>query len=212
MGVLYFHYIIHFFILLFIGGIFCIGLFTSSRGETVTAPDGTKIDMWAMIFYPITKFLCKTKKKVVYFQKEYLSELYSQIKKDFPEQKIIYVNSECNMACVVSPKDVIQYWCSIQSKIEEKYLCKMSVDEHGYVKFWKEYEVNIFPSLLFKPVIGCYKCYASVWGTLIYILGTNFAISTGYIYSDQHILIPMWIVYCMSLVTVNCWMYKIVKD
>ena len=121
----YYTYIIHFFNSLFIGGLFCIGLWISRGGEM--NEDG-KTYKWKMIFYPLYRYLT--------------------------------------------------------NKLGD----------------------------LSKPLIGCYKCYASFWGTILYWTLTSFAIRTGYIIKDYSILIPMWIIYCFSLVVVNVLLEKITDD
>lgn len=204
----YYHYLIHFTIMLIAGSIFCIGLFMSSRGESEIAPDGTCVDKWAMIFYPVTKFLCKTKVKCIYYCGESLEKLYAQIKIDFPHDTV-HKETNLHLACLES---VNGYWAELLPKIEEKYGVKICIDNAGYIKFWKEYEVFIYPSILFKPIIGCYKCYASFWGTIVFYLGTKLSIYLEYIPCDYNVLIPMWIFYCLSLVTANCLLYKTVKD
>ena len=122
---IYFSYVIHFFISLVVGGLFCIGLWIS-RGGAMNE-DGVTYK-WKMIFYPLYRLL------------------------------------------------------------ENK---------------WGEYA---------KPIIGCYKCYASFWGTILFWLCTSFAIKTNFIISDYSILIPMWVVYCFSLVVVNVLLEKITAD
>jgi hypothetical protein len=119
---LYFSYIIHFFISLLIGGLFCIGLWISRGGEM--NEDG-KTYKWRMILFPF----------------------YQYMTKKFGE------------------------WA--------------------------------------KPIIGCYKCYASFWGTIIYWTMTVLAIRTNLIVKDFHVLILLWIIYCFSLVVVNVLLEKI---
>lgn len=118
----YFSFIIHFFISLLIGGLFCIGLWISRGGEM--NEDG-KTYKWRMILFPFYRYM---------------------------------------------------------------------TDKFGE---WA------------KPIIGCYKCYASFWGTIIFWTMTVLAIRTGLIVKDFHVLIPLWIIYCFSLVVVNVLFEKI---
>ena len=208
---MYYHLIIHFAVLLVIGGLFCLGLFMSSRGESEQAPNGTCIDKWGMIFYPITKFACKTKTEIVYYSGYELKVFFSQLIKDFPNY---WDSLFCDMKTNVGSLETnnLKEWLMIVGQVENKYGVKISTDNEGIIKIWKEYEKPVYNSFFCKPLIGCYKCYASIWGSLIFWLGTNFAISVGYFERDYSVLIPLWIVYCLSLVSVNCMVYKLVKD
>jgi len=207
---MYYHLIIHFAVLLVIGGLFCLGLFMSSRGESEQAPDGTCIDKWGMIFYPITKFACRTNTGIVYYFGEQLSKFWCQLRKDFPQHYDLLILTSLHEGSLETKS--IKEWFMIIGDIETKYGVKICIDAEGIIKIWKEYEKPVYNSFFCKPLIGCYKCYASIWGSLIFWLGTNFAISVGYFERDYSVLIPLWIVYCLSLVSVNCMMYKLVKD
>lgn len=210
---MYWNYLIHFAVMLIVGTLFCLGLFMSSRGETEVAPDGSKVDLWAMILYPVTKLLCKSEKYKIYYTDDLLIRLAEKVKKIEPElyhDSNAHVLNENKSIGIVSAW--IDRWVMIIPELEEELGCKILVEEDGFIRFYKEYEKFIFPSILFKPIIGCYKCYASVWGTVIFVLGTLFAERTNFLELDYTILIPMWVIYCFSLVTVNCIIYKIVKD
>jgi hypothetical protein len=63
-----------------------------------------------------------------------------------------------------------------------------------------------------KPIIGCFVCYASFWGTIIFSLMTMFALRTKYIQLDWVVLIPMWVIYCFSLSTINVFLEKVTRD
>jgi len=121
----YLSYLIHFIVSLFIGGLFCIGLWISRGGEMEEDETTYK---WKMIFYPFYRYLTKK---------------------------------------------------------------------------WGEWA---------NPIIGCYKCYASFWGTILFWTSTAFAIRTNFIIKDYVILIPMCIIYCFSLVVVNVLIEKITDD
>lgn len=119
---MYYHFLIHYFISLLIGSVFCIGLWISRDGEL--NENGSY--KWKMIFYPL----------------------------------------------FVKLKD----------------------------KEWA------------KPIIGCYICYASFWGTIMFTLSSLFAIRTNFIPLDYVILIPMWVIYCFSLVVVNVLIEKPTRE
>lgn len=209
---MYFEYLIHFAVMLIIGTLFCLGLFMSSRGETEVAPDGSKVDLWAMILYPMTKFLCRSFTYKVYYGNDKLVLLKRTIEIDFEDHVYLFKSAEVGYDFIKSIKKHYSQWDELLPMIEHKYGIKTTRTIDGKIFFWKEYQKFVLPSILFKPIIGCYKCYASVWGTIIFSLGTSFAVRVGYLELDYTILIPMWIIYCFSLVTLNCMVYKIVKD
>lgn len=198
--------------MLIVGTLFCLGLFMSSRGETEVAPDGSKVDLWAMILYPVTKFLCKSYMYKIYYYQDNLLQLKNKIVGDFEDHIYLYKMIKVGYDYFQTTKKHYNEWDELLPKIESKYGIKSSRSVDGKIFFWKEYQKFVLPSILFKPIIGCYKCYASVWGTIIFSLGTYFAVRVGHLELDYTILIPMWIIYCFSLVTLNCMVYKIVKD
>lgn len=207
------HYIILFAILLIVGGLFCIGWFQSTRGETEISPNGKPIDLWGMIFYPLNKFLCKTEDKIVFYEGEQLACLFEKMKRNFPAWSEMFDNARISRygKCIDAKKTHIGMWANHLYDLEKEYDVCTSIDSDGVIKVWKVYKVHKFSPYIFKPIVGCYKCYASFWGTIIYWLGVALATYTDYVEQDFDILVPMWVVYCMSLVTVNCMIEKITK-
>lgn len=198
--------------MLIVGTLFCLGLFMSSRGETEVAPDGSKVDLWAMILYPVTKFLCKSNMYKIYYYQGNLLQLKNKIVGDFEGHVSLFKSIKTGYDYFQTTKNHYVEWDELLPQIESKYGIKSSRSVDGKIFFWKEYQKFVLPSILFKPVIGCYKCYASVWGTIIFYFGSLFAEKTGFLEIDYSILIPMWVIYCFSLVTLNCMIFKLVKD
>ncbi len=137
---MFLNYIIFFFVTLFIGGLSCIGLWWSSRGEEEIDPEGNKRVVWSNILYPLYRLLSNPK-KIVVGEKTYHKE---------------------------------NWWA--------------------------------------KPIIGCFMCYASFWGTIIYLIMASEAVRYGYIKFDIQTLIIFWVFYCFSLVTINTFLENITRD
>lgn len=211
---LYFIYIIHFAISLILGGLFCIGLWNSSQGEIEVRPNGEKVTEWGMIFYPIHKFLSQTKEEKVYYIDNELDKLIEKIKCDFKQHGAIITDiQEVYNGIKIIGEDLNfekTLWDSLLCDIEKKYCIKSDI-EKGIIRFAKIYEVPIFNEYITKPLLLCYKCYASIWGTVIFILTTLFAIRVRFIPKDFIVLIPMWVVYVFALVNVNIFIYKKTK-
>ena len=205
-------YIVHFTISLIAGSLFCIGLFHSSQGESSIKPDGSESTDWGMIFYPITKFLSRKNDVTINYIGWQLEDLCYRIKCDFRQHEQIISNMKCNETYIeITDPELLPTWEMFLCDIEKRYRISGYIEE-GKVYFYKQYEENVFSEYWTKPLLLCYKCYASIWGTIIFILMTSFSIKTGLIEKDFSILIPMWIVYVFSLVVANMYLEKKVKE
>lgn len=137
---MFLQYIIFFFVSLIIGGLFCIGLWWSSRGEEEIDARGQLRVVYKNILYPLYKKLSNPK-KIVVGKKTYIED---------------------------------NWWA--------------------------------------KPIIGCYTCMASFWGTIIFVTMSLFAHRTKFIDIDLAIMIPMWVIYCFALSTINVFLEKVTRD
>ena len=205
---MYYHYLIHFSVALVIGALFCIGLWISRDGEMEKLPNGEEKYKWRMILYPFYRWLTSPyTEKEYYFEKE-MKELIIDINKWFPSKIIGYMEMDGILAFKLSDLHK-QEWNSIACELEDKYEVKIHITENNVLQAWKQYERS---NEWAKPIIGCFKCYASFWGTIIFTLVTAFSIRTNFIPLDLFILIPMWILYCFSLVVVNVLVHKLTQD
>lgn len=205
-------YIIHFVITLVAGSLFCIGLFNSTQGESSIKPDGIESTDWGMIFYPIAKFLSRKDYVSIYYVGWQLQDLCKKIKCDFRQHEHIVTSMKCNEKNIeICNVELIKVWEMFLCDIEKKYRIEGYIED-GFVYLYKNYEKNVFSEWWTKPLLLCYKCYASIWGTLIFIFMTMFSIKTGLIQKDFYVLIPMWIIYVFSLVVANMFLQKKVVD
>lgn len=204
-------YIIFFAIALVIGGLFCIGLWYSSLGEDSVKPDNSVTNDWAMIFYPIYRFLNRKKEETIYYSGEQLHTLIEKLQCDYKQYgDMVNEITIKEKGFVVTVKDNMEIWeglfCDLYKKYNEtQYVVNENLD--GF-EFYKIIEVPVINPYIAKPLLLCFKCYASIWGSIIYWSMVAFAIRTNYIQKDFAILIPMWIFYCLSLVTVNTFIEK----
>jgi hypothetical protein len=201
-------YIVHFIITLIAGSLFCIGLFHSTEGKSSVKPDGTESTDFGMIFYPIAKFLSQKNTVTIYYVGWQLDELCRRIKCDFRQHELIVSNMKCNETEIeILDIELVPTWELFLCDIEKKYKVSGFIED-GKVYLYEQFEENVFSEWWTKPLLLCYKCYASIWGTLIFTLMTLFSIKTGLIEKDFSVLIPMWIIYVFSLVVANMYVYK----
>jgi hypothetical protein len=196
MESLYFQYITHFAITLVIGTLYCIGLWISRDGETEIDPQGKERVVWSMVLYPLYKYLANERKVEVVYNQDYYDQLTIKVKQWFPETDIDFVND--------SEEEVIRKIQPIRGELEEKYFIRVDKIYNHAIMSKDYYEVNWWS----KPIIACYKCYASFHGTIIFVLSTMFATRVDFIEYDIYILLPMWIIYVFSLVTLNVLLEK----
>ena len=201
-------YAIHFALSLIVGTLFCIGLFHSAQGESSVKPNGKETTDWGMIFYPITKFLSKKMIVPIYYEGSQLEDLFEKIKCDFLPQSEILKTAHVTKEGMIF--DSVQYGEAfelLRCLIQKKYNLTAYIQDNEMV-FFKTYEKPLYSQYWTKPLFLCYKCYASIWGTIIFSLMTAFSVKTGLIKMDWAIIIHMWVIYCFSLVTVNIWVNK----
>lgn len=195
-SVVYFSYLIHFAISLLVGVLYCIGIWISRDGETEVDGEGNKRDVWRMILYPIYKELANERVVTIrYLDSEY-DKLSSKINQWFPDLNIDLANGQI--------QETINKLKKVSNELESKYSIHFIEFPHSF-EVYKDYiKVNEWS----KPIIACYKCYASFHGSIIFLLSTLFAIRTEMIVYDIYILLPMWIIYVFSLVTLNVLLEK----
>jgi hypothetical protein len=215
-------YLIHFAIALIVGGLFCIGLWLSSRGADSVKPNGEETTDWGMIFYPITRLLSKKTKYTIYYEGDEFVKLWHDIKCDF-KQHIDLINDvdfarsrgqyDYSVLLILGNEEEekinIALWKMLICDIEKRYKIKGELIGRE-MKFYEEFEKPVYGSWT-KPLLLCFKCYASFWGTIIFTLVTLFSIRTNLIPIDFYVLIPMWIIYVFSLVVVNVYLEKKVQ-
>lgn len=207
------HYIVFFAVGLAFAGLLCMGWWYSTRGVTTTTPDGKERDdpEKAMIFYSVNKFLTKTERIKIYYEGDHLHNLAGKIKGIFPD---LYKASAATIRFpekwIDTESSYLLQWVDAIPKIEESFFCKGSIDQHGVLKFWNEYDEPVYSKFIRKPLVGCYKCYASFWGTVFFWPYAWLASACGYIELSQA-LVPIWIAFCFCLVPVNIYLEKVTK-
>lgn len=200
-------YIGFFFIALIIAALFSIGVWESSQGEHEIAPDGKERKVWGMILYPLRQLIENKKVEKVYYDLESMFELSKKAKIMFPEENFDFEYlPETN---AFYSERSYQSWLRCAEKVGEKFFVEFEFQDDFYFRAWKEYtNMNFFA----KPIIGCYKCYASFWGTIVYCTLAAISIHLKYIKFDLYVLLPLWILFVFCLVTMNTLFHKIVSE
>lgn len=192
----YFAYITFFFITLVIGALYCIGIWISRDGETEIDPQGKERVVWSMILYPLYRYLSNERKEEVVYNEDYYEDLNLKLNQWFPEINVDLMKD--------TEEEVLRKIKPIQGELEEKYFIKV-VNKYNHAYFQKQYyQVNKWS----KPIIACYKCYASFHGSIVFLLSSMMATRLEFIECDLYILLPMWIIYVFSLVTLNVLLEK----
>lgn len=205
---MYYHYVIHYFITLLVSSLFCIGLWISRSGESEVSPNGLKVDKWSMIFYPIYKWLAKPRLEIIEYTLPQFLELADMVKVDFGKEMDLYFKFCQSKSIITLSSEQFTNWLSVAKHIKNEYGVKMCIHENNVVSFYKEYyRVRTWT----KPIIACYKCFASFWGAILFTISSLFAIRLEYINLDLFILIPMCIIFLLNLVVVNVLLEKISK-
>jgi hypothetical protein len=200
---LFFIYIIFYAITLLIGGLFCIGLWISSQGEDEIQPDGKLRNVWAMIFYPIHRYLDRKKTEFIYYSGEQLEGLIEQFKADYKQYMgltdVMEITKNGFKTDSVENADLWEK--AFVDLYKRKQIIYMRYDLE--FDFCKEYETPIISPYISKPLLLCFKCFASIWGSLVFWAMTLFALRVDFIPCDFYVLVPMWVLYCFNLVVVN---------
>jgi hypothetical protein len=198
--------------LLFNAGLIINGIYIVTRGETITAPDGTKKDQNNMILYPLLKWI--TQKKGEYFiqyKGDQLVKLLSEINKRYPHAPISELSVDDSIIFrqtgSTGPGTMFMAWMiwvkeyldSRDIVIEEQVT---SSSEVCVIKLKERYPIYKFSVYMRKPILQCIKCMASVWGTIIYWP------SVLLVFEFDLVQVPIWIAFCFALTWVNTYLYN----
>lgn len=161
-----------------------------------------------MIFYPIYKWLAKPRLEIVEYNVPQFIELGNKIKVDFGKEIDLHYKYCQNKNIFTLELEQFENWLSVAKHIEKEYGIKIAIYSNNIISLYKEYyRVRTWT----KPIIACFKCFASFWGIILFSLSSLFAIRLEYIILDLFILIPMCIVFLLNLVVVNVLLEKISK-
>lgn len=175
---------------------YCIGIWISRDGETEIDPQGKERVVWSMVLYSFYRYLSNERKEEVVYNEDYYEELSIKLNQWFPEINVDLMKD--------TEEEVLRKIKPIQGELEEKYFIKV-VNKYNHAYFQKQYyQVNKWS----KPIIACYKCYASFHGSIVFLLSSMMATRLEFIEYDLYILLPMWIIYVFSLVTLNVLLEK----
>lgn len=159
-------FLVTFLLLLFTASFFCSGWYVVTRGYYVKTPD-EKIKTEGMIFGFWERFFeAKVSvKKVFYLGDEALKKFNHLLYLKPSTVSILGLKiTENGFVLYNSIND--QYILEIEKLLD----CKVKVFyEQKYIMFYKEEDVYRFPELVRMPVSQCPICYASFYGSAIYL-------------------------------------------
>lgn len=208
----YTHFIYFFIITLIIGALFIVGLYETSLGDTKKYLNG-EYRYNGMIFYKLRLFLERKKEEKLYLKGWELNKFLQRIKIDFSQIPDVVNNFIDVGTGTISyydiPKEEYNNIHKILDLICKKYKTEVDIFEKDkYFRIYQIYEKPIIPTWITKPLFLCYKCYASIYGSIIFYLSSKFAIKYYFIEEDWEVLRFMWVIYIFCLITVSMYIYK----
>lgn len=190
--------------LLVIAAIFINGIFITTRGETVIAPDGSKRDQNAMIFYAVYKFLMKeATPEYVEYRGDQLQQLYRRLTRAQPSLMAVgrpKPSVEVSSLLFETEADMLLWEPYVRDYLEGKEIKAKFFPTQ--IMFYQHYTRYVFPAIVRKPTLGCIRCMPSFWGTIFFwpvmlkLLGFTWW------------LVPGWILFCFSLSYLCTLLYK----
>lgn len=197
-------YILLFFVAIIASSLFCIGLYKASDGEHEVAPNGEERKVWGMVLYPIKRFIQGRKVELVYYNAATIDELISSLKILFPENNLAITKNKNKFYAV----DVDE-WRKCGNALLKEHFIHVKIVNQTRLEIWKEYvSYNWFA----YPIIMCYKCYVSFWGSLLYWTFTWVASYLGFIYFDYRISMILWPIFVLSLLPINILLFKLTEE
>jgi len=202
-------YIVFLVISLFFGALGCNGIWIAVGGETERAPNGDYREVWKMIFYSLYKKIANPRTTKIHYNEEGVRNLIPKMNNWFPNLSFgidfprsigskIYVTDEQKQA-----------WHEAANELEEKYNIHVLIESDNKLKVYKEYfNVRAWS----KPIVSCYKCFPSFWGSIVYWLFVAFFVHTNFICLEFPVLIPMWFLYVLALTPLNIMLHKLIED
>jgi hypothetical protein len=208
----------------FIGAAFINGIYIVTRGETEVRPDGSRVDVDDMIFYPFYKMIMQEKpdRELIYFTGERLEDLYNRFLKMAPlppadsinhsyvgfhskEQDVVqlYVTAHGE---IPMPHGPVELWREYGPEVAKKLGVEIIV-ERKKVSFYKSYKQYRYSKYVRKPLVECLKCMASFWGTLFFwpvaIMLSRYFFDVTFDWA----MVPAWVIYCFMLAYVNTYLF-----
>lgn len=205
---MFMEYIALFFIALAVASLFCIGLWVASQGEHEIAPDGKERKVWGMVLYPLKRHLENKKVEKVYYDVFSMKELAQKAKVLFPDETFEFQYMP-EQGMFFAEGESYKSWVRCAAELKEKLFVDIQFHDNYFFSAWKEYvSINYFA----KPIIGCYKCYASFWGSIVYWSLTAIASYLGFVKYDVCVVLPLWFLFVFCLIPFNMVIYKLTEE
>jgi hypothetical protein len=153
--------------LLLFGSMIMNGWFTVTRGSYELQVDGTKLKLgkicnWWYFYWYKEKML----PDCIYYANRPLLNLYNSLKKDWPEAELI-LSMKAGIIKVQLP------FLDVIPQVERKYKLNVSKKDIGdcmyELSFYVTETAYVFPRWLRHMLAGCITCFASLYGTIIFM-------------------------------------------
>lgn len=177
-------------LVLLLSGLILMGFWFASRGVSKNLTEKLKVKKDAQLLYLINEFFYK-------YELNYVNCTQKDV--DLFLLELGYG----------SKFDEISEFVEVRNKCRDFgiELCYQKL-ESGVIEVngFKKYDY-VFPLYIRKPFIGCFKCYSSFYGTLIYWFAYYIAIRNG-VNLDFTSVALLNLPYCLSLIYVVIWFEK----
>jgi len=206
------HIILFYVISLILGALFINGLFESTQGSTETIGK-LKIHR-GMILYPLRRLLEKSKMKYYEYEYKDYENFIKTVRQDYPQFfdilnlfEVSYTGVDVSNVLGTSTNDDLLKLINI---FEKKYNIEIEIIERKKeLRITKKYTVDIVPNWIGKPILLCYKCYSSIYGSILFWLFYTIWWETGYLPLEKgYTVYIMWVMYVFSLIPISMYVHK----
>lgn len=197
-------FFIYYLLLIISTSFFIIGVYIATRHWKEVQPDG-RIETKGYVFKWWSEYwesISKVKK--VYYSGDQLGEKLEELISHLPEfENRLNLNPEKMSLAItgeISKLDLytIQKTLNVKAYLNEFHVF-LYIEENEYT----------YPEWIRLPISGCYKCMASIWGSLVY-----FVFGRGMIIPSELNLenFAFWLFFIVILIPVNIIVYDKVKN
>lgn len=199
-----------FLILCLSASLFCVGWYNITRGWVEYLPDGTKKNVGQVFGFWQRFWEEQLDTQRIYYNNEATERKYFEL--NYLDPKLaykLYVDKEYNIYCI-SKKEGVEILDTELLKIENLLGCKIQKNlDHNFYHLYIENPIFRFPEIIRKPISACIRCYASVYGTLIWALFCLLNYNVFYSFSNKNIaILTFWFIFIVILSALNPYFNK----
>jgi hypothetical protein len=191
-------FLITYLLLIISGSFFTLGWYVITRGYYFLNPDGTKevageiFGFWERFFEDVKGY------KKINYSGDQLIEKAAYLFQAKPSFRVKIMLVPENTSFTINTPLTAE-----ERKVIED-ITGTKTRDNGYLYLYNDYPEYRFPDWFRKPISGCYKCFASIYGSIIYFIINSMS---GHIFdwasSPTATMWLMWPAYCISIAFLN---------